>query len=477
MTIAPQVLGESAKEKSGSKELIDASAVWLANAIRRREVSSEEVVRAFLERIEKVNPKINAVVQLRADAAIGEARAADRAIREKKIQGPLHGVPFTVKDSFDTAGLISTAGLKGRASFVPEKDATAVARIRAAGAILLGKTNTPEITMGFETNNLVYGRTNNPFDLERTPGGSSGGAAAILTSSGSPLELGTDTGGSIRLPSHYCGIAGLKPTQGRVPRTGHIVSFEGPNQSLTHVGPMARYVEDLTLAFSILQGPDGIDPFIVSMPSGDPHKVNLQNLRAAFFADNGSVPATEDTKATVQEAAKKLANTGAVINEARPDRIGEAYDFYITILWADGGAWAKRILEKNATHETLLQQRMAQYKAIPIADYTALLERWDVLRSEMLRFWRNYDVLLCPVNAHPAIPHGVTYQGSNLRAYGYTMAFNLTGWPSVVVRCGTSAEGLPIGVQVVAPPWREDVSLAVAQHLETELKGWRRAAI
>ena len=477
MTIAPRILGESLDSKGSGKELIDASAVWLAGAIRRREVSSEEVVKAFLQRIEKVNPRINAVVQLRADAAIAEARAADQEIRAKKIRGPLHGVPFTVKDSFDTAGVISTAGLKGRALFVPSKDATAVARIRAAGAILLGKTNTPEITMGFETNNLVYGRTNNPFDLDRTSGGSSGGAAAILAASGAPLELGTDTGGSIRLPAHYCGVAGLKPTQGRVPRTGHIISFDGPHQSMTHVGPLARYVEDLYLAFAIIQGPDGIDPSIISAPIGQPSRVNLKNLRAAFFVDNGSVPPTDETKATVQEAAKELGNTGALVNEARPDRMSEAYDFYLAILWADGGAWANRLLEKHATSETLLAPRMAQYKAISISDYTALLERWDVLRSEMLKFWRNYDVLLCPVNAHPAIPHGTTYQGSNLKAYGYTMAFNLTGWPSTVVRCGTSAEGLPIGVQVVASPWHDDISLAVAKHLETTLKGWRRAPI
>src|SRR4029453_19321103 len=193
-------------------DLIDASVNWLAKAILTKTVSSEEVVRAFLSRIEAVNPKINAVVQLRAQEAIEEARAADKLLQTSKDVGPLHGVPFTVKDSFDTAGIVSTGGLKGRSSFVPATDATAVARLRSAGAILLGKTNTPELTLAFETNNLVYGRTNNPFDLERTSGGSSGGAAAILSVSGSPLELGSDTGGSIRLPSHYCGIAGLKPT-------------------------------------------------------------------------------------------------------------------------------------------------------------------------------------------------------------------------------------------------------------------------
>ena len=479
MTIAPNILSNSSAtdQKNNSHELIDASVVWLANAIRNKQVSSEEVVRAFLQRIDHVNSKINAVVQLHADAALADARAADKEAHAKNWRGPLHGVPCTIKDSFETKGMISTAGLKGRAGFVPTKDATAVARLRAAGAIILGKTNTPELTLAFETNNLVYGRTNNPYNLERTSGGSSGGAAAILAASGSPFDLGTDTGGSIRLPSHYCGIAGMKPTQGRIPRTGHIISFDGPHQSLTHVGPMARYVEDLAFLFPILAGPDGIDPSIVPLPLGDSKKVELKKLRTAFFTDNGDVPATNEVASVVKEAAKKVADTGALVSEAHPDRIREAYEMYVGILWADGGAWARRLLEKTGTKETLLEQRLSTFKAISAADYSALLERWDQFKSQMLRFWQNYDVLICPVNARAAIPHGITYQARNLAAYGYTMAFNLTGWPSVVVRCGSSSEGLPIGVQVVAPPWREDVALAVAQHLQLTLGGWRRAQI
>ena len=479
MTIAPNSLPHSSAVDAQKKhpEIIDASVVWLANAIRNKQISSEEVVRTFLQRIEQVNAKINAVVQFRAEAAVVDARTADKEAHAKNWRGPLHGVPCTIKDSLETKGIISTAGLKGRAAFIPDRDATAIARLRAAGAILLGKTNTPELTLAFETNNLVYGRTNNPYDLGRTSGGSSGGAAAILAASGSPFDIGTDTGGSIRLPSHFCGIAGMKPTQGRVPRTGHIISFDGPHQSLTHVGPMARYVEDLTLLFPILAGPDGIDPWTVPLPLNDPRRVDLRKLRTAFFTDNGDVPASPETAVVVTEAAKKIAETGAPVNEARPNRVGEAYDLYVGILWADGGAWARRLLQKTGTQETLLEQRLSTFKAMPISDYTALLERWDLFRSQMLRFWENYDVLICPVNAHPAIPHGTTYQGRNLAAYGYTMAFNLTGWPSVVVRCGTSGEGLPIGVQVIAPPWREDVSLAVAHYLQTSFKGWRRAAV
>lgn len=456
--------------------LIDKSAIELAQLIRTKEVSSEEMVRAFLNRTDEVNPKINAVVHLRREAALEEARLADHALQAGSSIGPLHGVPFTVKDSFDTAGVVSTAGITGRASYIPDKDATAVARLRAAGAIVLGKTNTSEITMGFETTNLVFGRTNNPYNLERTSGGSSGGAAALLAAGGTPFEIGTDTGGSIRLPAHFCGVAGLKPTQGRIPRTGHIVSFDGPHQFLTHVGPLARYVEDLILLFPILKGTDGVDPHITDMAYRDPHALSLQNLRTAFFVDNGDVPADEDTQRVVTEAVKHLSDNGAVVNEDRPEGIEQSYDFYLGLLWADGGAWARRILDRSATSKTIFEERITQFKPLPVADYTALIERWDLFKSRMLSFWRNHDVLICPVNAHAAIPHGTTYQGRNLAAYGYTMAFNLSGWPSTVVRCGTSSDGLPIGVQVVAPPWREDVSLAVAQHLQ-QLHGWRRAEI
>lgn len=268
-------------------ELIYRSARSIAKAIRDKEVSSAEVVEAFLKRIEEVNPKLNAVVQLAADRARAEAREADEALSRGESKGPLHGVPITLKDSLDTEGVISTGGTKGRASFVPEQDATVTARLRGAGAILLGKTNTPELTLAGETANLIYGRTNNPYDLSRMPGGSSGGAGAIIASGGSPLDMGSDTGGSVRLPAHFCGIAGIKPTSGRVPRTGHIVPFGmGALDSLTQIGPMARYVEDLALALPIISGPDWRDPAIVPMPLGDPGAIDLKSLRVAVHTCN-----------------------------------------------------------------------------------------------------------------------------------------------------------------------------------------------
>ena len=281
-----------------------ASAVDLAGAIRAREISSEEVVRACLRRIDEVNSRINAVVVLRADAALAEARDADQALARGKLKGPLHGVPMTIKDSLDTEGIISTGGTMGRAGFVPEEDATVVERLKAAGAILLGKTNTPELTLSFETDNLVYGRTNNPYDLTRTPGGSSGGAAAIVAAGGAPFDIGSDTGGSICLPSHFCGTAGIKPTSGRVPRTGHIISYGGIHDGLTQLGPIARYVRDLALILRVIAGPDGRDPSIVPMPLRDPGRVSMRRLRVAWHTDNGLVSPTDEIAGVVRQGCR-----------------------------------------------------------------------------------------------------------------------------------------------------------------------------
>ena len=206
-------------------DVIYSSVKAIAEAIREKEVSAVEVVQAHLDRIDEVNERLNAVVHLCAERALDEAREADAALARGESKGPLHGVPMTLKDSLDTEGVVTTGGTTGRRDFVPDQDATVTARLRAAGAVLLGKTNTPELTMAGETDNLVYGRTNNPFNLERIPGGSSGGAAAIVCAGGSPFDIGSDTGGSVRMPSHFCGIAGIKPNSGRVPRTGHIIPW------------------------------------------------------------------------------------------------------------------------------------------------------------------------------------------------------------------------------------------------------------
>ena len=455
-------------------DLIYQSTTIIAGAIRDKQVSSEEVVNACLARIEEVNPKLNAVVQLVADRALDEARAADAALARGQINGPLHGVPMTIKDSFDTAGIISTGGTKGRADFIPEQDAVVVSRLRAAGAILMGKTNTPELTLGIETDNLVYGRTNNPYDLSRTSGGSSGGAVAIVASGGAPFDIGTDTGGSIRAPAHFCGVAGIRPTSGRVPRTGHIISYEmGAVDSWTQIGPIARRVEDLSLILPIIAGPDWRDPAIVPMPLGDPGSVDLKSLRVAYHTDNGVVSPTPEIAAVVRSAATALADHGLAVTEDRPAVIEQAGGMWMRLAQADGAAWTERLLQKAGTTEPFppMAERFLGRDPLPAAELTALLTEWDRFRSAMLSFLEHYDLILCPVNAYPAMKHGDTVDKS--LAFSYTRVFNLTGWPGVVVRCGTSPEGLPIGVQVVARPWCEDVALAVAQHLESALGGWQ----
>ena len=318
-------------------QVIFASATSMARMIREKEISSVELVDAHLKRIQEVNPKLNAVVQIAGDAALAEARKADEALARGENKGPLHGVPMTIKDSLDTTDIVTTGGTKGRSTFVPEKDATVVARLRAAGSILLGKTNTPELTLAGESDNLIYGRTNNPYDVTRSPSGSSGGAAAIVASGGSPFDMGSDTGGSIRSPAHVCGIAGIKPNSGRVARTGYIVPFGlGALDSLTQIGPLARYVEDLALTLPIIAGVDWTDPGIVPMPLGDPDTVELKSLRVAVHTDNGIIAPTPETAEIVNAVAKALGEMGMEVTEDRPAALVRTNDLYNGISDADG---------------------------------------------------------------------------------------------------------------------------------------------
>src|SRR5215510_2874566 len=286
--------------------LIYTSATALAAAIRTKHVSATEVMDAYLQRIEAVNPHLNALVQVAADVARRQAREADAALARGEMNGPLHGVLFTAKDVCETAGLISAAGLAARAHYVPDKDAVVVARMKAAGAILLGKTNCPPGGSGGVTTNPVYGRTSNPYDVSRTPGGSSGGEAAAIAAGESPLGIGSDSGGSLRVPSHFCGIATLKPTSGRVPNTGMLNHPGGLSDYRTQIGPMARYVRDLALAFPILAGEDGCDSGVIPMPLGDPESVILKGLRMAVYTDDGEATPTPEIIATVPEGAYTL---------------------------------------------------------------------------------------------------------------------------------------------------------------------------
>ena len=459
-------------------ELWAGSASRLASLIRDREVSSEEVVEACLARIAAVNPQINAVVAFTEDP-VERARQADRRLAAGDEIGPLHGVPFTAKDSLDTAGLVTTAGTVGWRDRVPDRDATVVARLRDAGAILLGKTNTPEFTWSDETDNDVYGITRNPYDLERTPGGSSGGPAAIVAAGGSPFDIGSDTGDSIRQPAHVCGIAGIKPTTGRVPRTGHWPAFAGITGSLTALGPLARRVEDLGLVLAVIAGPDGEDPAIAPVELGRAAEVEAGTLRVVAFTDNGIRTPTPETVRAVEDAAAALEGAGARVEWQVPPGLDEAWDTWDRLIRNDGYGWLRRLIADAGTpalgsYDT---RGWIDTAEAPVRgdELSALLERADRVRSRLLHWFQAADAIVCPAMPQPAIRHGE----STAAWFGdtYSDVHNLTGWPAAVVRGGTSEGGLPIGVQLVARPWREDVALAAAGVVEAASGGWQRPPI
>ena len=432
----------------GSDELTSATARRLADAIAGRECSALEVVEAHLRRIDDVNGAINAVVQVDAERALARAREADEALAAGDRWGPLHGVPFTVKDNISAAGIPMAIGARERVGVVPDEDATVVGRLAAAGAILLGKTNCPEYGGGIETDNEVYGRTSNPYDLARTPGGSSGGEAAIVAAHGSPCGLGTDSGASARLPAHFCGLASIKPSAGRVPLTG-VIDDEGQLGTLgdprTQVAPLARSVEDAALVLALICGPDGRDGGLAPVPLAGLAGVELADLRVAVQTDNEHHAPTPETAAAVERAAGVLREAGAEVEEARHPDGGHAVTIDVWRSYGDG---------------------------VEAAELWRVLRRWDAFRSDMLAFADRYDLVVCPVFPGPARLHGTMNAPGEIDPTSFTTPHSLTGWPAATVRAGSSAEGLPIDVQLVARPWRDDVALAAARQVEQALGGW-----
>lgn len=431
-----------------SPALIFSSATTLARLIRSQQVSSQAVVQAHLERIAAVNSSLNAVVHDNAEQAIAAAHWADQQLQQGHLLGPLHGVPFTVKDWIDVAGMPCTGGDPAYRQRLPTADATAVQRLKAAGGICLGKTNVM-------IDNPVYGRTHNPYRQGYSPTGSSSGEAAIIAVGGSPLGLGSDSGGSIRQPAHACGIAGLKPTAGRVPLTGHFPVISALNDPRTVIGPMARSVADLALILPLLAGMDYRDASVVPGPLGNWRAVNLRDLRVAYYIHHPGANPTPAVEAATLAAVESLAGVVHTLTPDQPDRLEEVY----TLTQA---YW------QRPESESADQWQPAGAFVLSSETIERHLFQWDRFRRTLIRFMANYDVVITPAAAAPALPHGEP-EGS----IAYTLTYSLTGYPAVVVRVGTTAEGLPIGVQVVARPWREDVALAVAHHLETRLGGWQ----
>jgi Asp-tRNA(Asn)/Glu-tRNA(Gln) amidotransferase A subunit family amidase len=461
------------------------SAVSMAEQIRQRKLSPIELVEAHLTRIEQLNPKLNAFVQGDAEGARRQARAAENALARNESVGPLHGVPISIKSSIEVKGMRCEAGSKLRAGFVAAEDAPLVSRRRNAGAIILGTTNTPELLMAWETDNLLYGRTNNPWDLSRTPGGSSGGEAAAIAAGCSAGGVGSDGGGSIRVPAHFSGICGLKPTPGRIPATGHFPTSVGPFALIGVVGPMARTVADLKVLFEVMQGPDDGDPSAAPVPVRWPSRDQVKELRIGYFEDDGRTPVTAETRAAVRASAKALRCAGFVVEPFRPEGLESARKLWWQFFGIAGGMLLEPLTKgRDDDLSPLLKQFSSWVSREPPHTAQTLLDAWimrDVVRTNIFSQMREYPILLCPVASIPAFRHGErswNIDGETvhyLDAWSYTEWFNLLGTPAVAIPFGRSNEGLPIGVQIVARPWQEELVLSVAAELEAQagaLRAW-----
>ncbi|HEY6045319.1 MAG TPA: amidase [Pyrinomonadaceae bacterium] len=467
-----------------SKELTAKSATELAALIRSRAVSPVEVVEAHLRKIERLNPTLNAIVTL-APEILNQARAAETYLMSGKEVGPLHGVPLTIKDTIDTQGLRTTSGSRLRASDIPNRDATVVARLKAAGAIILGKTNTPEMAIPYETDNPVFGRTNNPHAHHRTPGGSSGGEAAAIAACLSPAGIGSDLSGSIRVPAHFCGIMGLKPTTGRVPMDGHIPSADGLLSLGACIGPMARTIEDLSLLFNVIAGAMTSEPSQRTATLEE--KIGaLRGLQVSWYADDGIAPVTEETRDAVVSAAKVLGDAGLEVSEERPPGVSRGAALWIELFSSAATAqlrefYRSREDEAGARIAPFLRDRDGEDNLGSKIDKAekaaaAVLER-ERLREKLLQWMESWPLIVAPVGATPAFEHGarsVEVSGqaiSVFHAFSYSQTFNVFGLPSVVVPAGRSADGLPIGVQIVGRPFEEERVLAAAAVVAEAFKG------
>jgi Asp-tRNA(Asn)/Glu-tRNA(Gln) amidotransferase A subunit family amidase len=466
------------------------SACEIAAQIRRKELSPVEVARAHLNRIERLNPKLNAFVDYLPEAVLAEAREAEKAIQRGDELGPLHGVPLSIKSSIDVAGHRCESGTFLRAGRIATEDAPLVARLRAAGAVILGVTNAPELLMAWETDNLLYGRTNNPWDLTRTAGGSSGGESAAIAAGLSAGGVGSDGGGSIREPAHFCGICGLKPTPGRIPSTGHYPKSGGPFALIGVVGPMARTIEDVRMLFEVMAGWDDGDPCSAPVEVREVHKRVVDAIPIGFFEDDGRTPVTAETRSAVNRAASLLLSCGFRVEPFRPEGLEEARQLWWEFFGRAGGMILEPELRGHDSElSPILQEFRVWTKAAPSPSPfrasqpgESLLAAWlarDGIREKVLIEMRKYPVLICPTAAIPAFRHGERewqVEGKTVKyldAWSYCEWFNLLGFPAAVVPMGYSEEGLPIGVQVVGRPWEEEVVLAVAAKLEHERGAWQ----
>jgi amidase len=450
-------------------ELVLKSASEQLAMLRARELSVTALAEAHLAQIERLNPKLNVFADFDPDLVRKQARVMDAPKQER---GALYGLPVTVKSSIATAGYRCEIGSLIRKGEVPSEDAVVVARLRAAGALILGTTNCPEFLMAYETDNLLHGRTSNPWDLERSPGGSSGGEAAAIASGMSAGGLGSDSGGSVRVPAHFTGISALKPTPGRIPGRGHLPPNVGPFLILGAIGPMARTIEDVTLLFRTLGGQDPGEPASAPVP---PRTVTLDELRnrpIGFFEDDGLIPVTQETRAAVVVAAAALRSAGFRVEPFHPQTLEQLRKLWWKFFVQCGAMfYESTIAGRRYQLSPVFTEFLGIAGSVPALTAAELLQAWaelDLLRAKTLEEMNTYSVLLCPVASIPAFRHGErtwTVQGRKveyLDAVRYTQWFNSLAAPAAVVPVGRSPEGLPIGVQIIARPFEDEIALGVA---------------
>jgi amidase len=454
-------------------ELVLASASRQLEILRSGDISVVELAEAHIRQIERVNPLLNAIVDFDPERVLAQARALDA---DKSARGLFYGLPVTIKSSISTAGYLCEIGSTLQRGDVPKEDAPVVARLRAAGAVILGTTNCPEFLMAYETDNLLHGRTNNPWDLERSPGGSSGGESAAIAACMSAAGLGSDSGGSVRLPAHFTGICALKPTSGRVPGRGHLPPCVGPFSVLGAIGPMARTIEDVTLLFETLSGQDDCDPLSAPVPLRWPKLAELREQTVGYFEDDGLVPVTAETRLAVQDAIRVLKEAGFRVEPFRPRTLELLRKLWWKFFVRCGAMFYQPTIRGR---ERELSPIFREFLSIAAVDGplngVELLNAWaelDLLRSRTLQEMASYPILLCPVASIPAFRHGERkwiVEGRDvayLDAVRHTQWFNVLAAPAAVVPVGRSPEGLPIGVQIVARPYEDEVALAVAAVLD-----------
>ncbi|MDX8477109.1 amidase [Mesorhizobium sp. VK24D] len=444
------------------------SVVELAAAIAERKISAVEALDAHLAQIDRHNKAINAVVILDREGARERARQADAALARTDTLGPLHGVPFTLKDTHETAGMRTTVGFPPFADYVARKDSPVVARLKAAGGVLVGKTNVATMLGDWQSDNPLFGRTGNPWDLSRTAGGSSGGAAAAVGAGLTPFEVGTDMQDSIRLPAAFCGVYGLKPTEHRVSLAGAFPDPGGAPRSvrlMSCVGPIARNLEDLALIYRIIAGPDGADTDLAPVPVEPMPKLELKSLRIAFASTFPGFPVAAEISAAVERLAAGLASAGASVEEARLPKLDLHDDL------AEGGKLIGMMLEASQPEQPT-----------PVSQWFAALARRDRSILAWQRFFESCDAFLCPVAMTTAFAHckpGTTLKVSGkdesywmLPAYG--AVFNYSGHPAVAIPCGLDSGGLPIGLQLAGRRWSEARLLGIAAAIAPLAGGFRR---